>query len=204
MGPRTRYLGPEVPAEVLIWQDPIPPCDHELIDADDIEKLKKALLASGLDVPDLVFTAWAAASTYRDSDKRGGANGARIRLAPQNHWGVNEPARLGRVLGMLEAVQREFNAGQAGNKRVSLADLIVLGGCAAVEQAAADAGHQVQVPFAQGRSQWAERAGSAGQGPVTVRRGTQLHPVTAAARAAVPALHRPAPWTFLPPVLAGW
>ncbi len=151
MGPRSRYLGPEVPAEELIWQDPIPACDHTLIDEADITMLKGKILGSGLTVSDLVFTAWAAASTYRNSDKRGGANGARIRLAPQKDWAINEPARLGRVLGMLESVQRAFNDEQTGDKRVSLADLIVLGGCAAVEKAATDGGHPVSVPFTPGR-----------------------------------------------------
>ncbi len=152
MGPKSRYLGPEVPQEALIWQDPVPPVDHPLIDTDDITQLKRAVLDSGLTVADLVWTAWASASTFRGSDKRGGANGARIRLAPQNSWEVNEPARLGRVLGMLEAVQRGFNDSRNDGKRVSMADLIVLGGCAAVEKAAADAGHPVTVPFRPGRS----------------------------------------------------
>ncbi len=152
MGPKSRYLGPEVPEETLIWQDPLPPVEHTLIDANDIATLKTTILDSGLSVADLVWTAWASASTFRGSDKRGGANGARIRLAPQNGWEVNEPARLGRVLGMLEAVQREFNDACDNGKRVSMADLIVLGGCAAVEKAAADAGHPVTVPFHPGRS----------------------------------------------------
>jgi len=151
MGPRARYLGPEVPAEELIWQDPIPAVDHPLIDARDITALKARVLASGLSVPELVSTAWASASTFRGSDKRGGANGARIRLAPQKDWEVNEPARLAKVLGALERVQKEFNAAQSGGKKVSLADLIVLGGCAALEQAAKNAGHDVEVPFTPGR-----------------------------------------------------
>jgi catalase-peroxidase len=151
MGPRARYLGPEVPAEDLIWQDPIPAVDHELIDAQDIAALKAKLLASGLSVSELVTTAWASASSFRGSDKRGGANGARIRLAPQKDWQVNQPAQLKRVLETLEGVQRAFNAGRADGKQVSLADLIVLGGCAAVEQAAKNVGHAVTVPFAPGR-----------------------------------------------------
>ncbi len=151
MGPRSRYLGPDVPAGDMLWQDPIPACDHELIDAADSDALKTAILATGLSVADLVFCAWAAASTYRNSDKRGGVNGARIRLAPQNGWEANESARLGRILGMLEAVQRRFNERQTGARRVSLADLIVLGANAAVEKAAAAAGHPVTVPFSPGR-----------------------------------------------------
>jgi catalase-peroxidase len=151
MGPRARYLGPLVPQEELIWQDPIPEVDHPLIDADDIAALKKRLLASGLPPAQLVSTAWAAASTFRNSDKRGGANGARIRLAPQKDWEVNEPARLARALEVLETIRSEFNAAQSGGKRVSLADLIVLGGCAAVEDAAAQAGVPVEVPFRPGR-----------------------------------------------------
>jgi len=152
MGPRTRYLGPEVPDEELIWQDPVPPVTHDLIDDADIRALKERILATGLSVQELVTTAWAAASTFRGSDKRGGANGARIRLAPQKDWEVNQPARLATVLKALEGVQMAFNDAQSGNKRVSLADLIVLGGCAAVEQAARDAGHDVTVPFTPGRS----------------------------------------------------
>jgi catalase-peroxidase len=151
MGPRVRYLGPDVPAEELIWQDPIPAVDHPLIDAQDMAALKGKILASGLSVSQLVSTAWASASTFRGSDKRGGANGARIRLAPQKDWAVNQPARLAKVLETLEGIQREFNAAQAGGKRVSLADLIVLAGCAGVEQAAKNAGHDVQVPYAPGR-----------------------------------------------------
>ena len=151
MGPRSRYLGPEVPAEELIWQDPIPAVDHELIDAQDIAALKAKILASGITVSQLVSTAWASAATFRGSDKRGGANGARIRLAPQKDWEVNQPAQLQTVLQTLEAIQAEFNAAQAAGKRVSVADLIVLGGCAAVEQAARNAGHEVSVPFTPGR-----------------------------------------------------
>jgi catalase-peroxidase len=152
MGPRTRYLGKEVPAEELIWQDPVPAVTHELIIDTDIAALKTKILASGLSVSELVSTAWASASTFRGSDKRGGANGARIRLAPQKDWEVNNPARLSKVLQTLEAAQQEFNNAQAGNKKVSLADLIVLGGCAAVEQAAKNAGVAVTVPFTPGRT----------------------------------------------------
>jgi catalase-peroxidase len=152
MGPRARYLGPEVPAEDLIWQDPVPAVDHKVIDARDIAELKAKILASGLSIPQLVSTAWASASTFRGSDKRGGANGARIRLAPQKDWPVNQPAQLKTVLQTLEGIQKGFNNAQAGGKKVSLADLIVLGGCAAVEQAAKKAGHGVQVPFAPGRT----------------------------------------------------
>ncbi|MEI6687815.1 MAG: catalase/peroxidase HPI [Thermoleophilia bacterium] len=152
MGPKARYLGPEVPAEELIWQDPVPAVDHPLIDSADIAALKAKLLASGLSVAQLVETAWASASTFRGSDKRGGANGARIRLAPQKDWAVNNPAALATALSAIEAVQQEFNAAQSDGKRVSLADLIVLGGCAAVEQAARAAGHEVTVPFAPGRT----------------------------------------------------
>ncbi|MDP3092558.1 MAG: catalase/peroxidase HPI [Nitrospira sp.] len=151
MGPRARYLGPEVPKEELIWQDPIPAVDHKLIDDHDIAALKAKILSSGLTVTQLVYTAWSAASTFRGSDKRGGANGARIRLAPQKDWEVNQPKQLATVLAMLEGLQRAFNGTAAGGKKVSLADLIVLGGCAAVEQAARDAGHAVSVPFAPGR-----------------------------------------------------
>ena len=151
MGPRSRYLGPEVPSEELIWQDPIPAVDHPLIDQQDIAALKGSILASGLSVADLVSTAWASASTFRGSDMRGGANGARIRLAPQKFWAVNEPARLGKVLSTLEGIQGGFNNAPAGGKRVSLADLIVLGGCAAIEQAAKAAGHDITVPFTPGR-----------------------------------------------------
>ena len=151
MGPRSRYLGPEVPAEELIWQDPIPAVDHPLIDAKDIASLKAMILATGLSVSALVSTAWASASTFRGSDKRGGANGARIRLAPQKDWEVNQPPRLAKVLGTLEGIQREFNSKATGGKKVSLADLIVLAGCAGVEQAAKNAGHSVTVPFTPGR-----------------------------------------------------
>jgi len=152
MGPRSRYLGPEVPAEELIWQDPVPAVDHKLIDAKDIAALKGKILASGLSVSELVSTAWASASTFRGSDKRGGANGARIRLAPQKDWEVNEPARLAKVLKTLEGIQGAFNGAQSGGKRVSLADLIVLAGCAGIEQAAKNAGHKVKVPFTPGRT----------------------------------------------------
>ena len=151
MGPRARYLGPEVPAEELIWQDPIPAVNHPLIDAQDIQQLKDQILNSGLSVAQLVSTAWASASTFRGSDKRGGANGARIRLAPQKDWEVNQPQQLAQVLQGLEAVQSAFNSAQTGGKRVSLADLIVLGGCAAVELAAKNAGYSISVPFAPGR-----------------------------------------------------
>jgi len=151
MGPRARYLGPEVPAEGLIWQDPIPAVSHRLIDEKDIADLKARILASGLTVSQLVSTAWASASTFRGSDKRGGANGARIRLAPQKDWEVNQPAQLSRVLKTLESIQGVFNSAASGGKKVSLADLIVLGGCAGVEQAAKNAGHQVKVPFSPGR-----------------------------------------------------
>ena len=151
MGPRTRYLGPEVPKEELIWQDPIPALNHALIDADDIASLKANILASALSVPELVSTAWASASTFRGSDMRGGANGARIRLAPQKDWEVNQPAQLRKVLKTLEEIQNVFNTTQSGGKKVSLADLIVLGGCAAIEAAAKKAGHDVKVPFSPGR-----------------------------------------------------
>ncbi len=151
MGPRARYLGALVPAEVLIWQDPIPAVDHPLVDAQDITQLKAKLLASGLTLPQLVSTAWASASTFRGSDKRGGANGARIRLAPQKDWEVNRPTELAKVLAKLEAVQQTFNQASAGAKKISLADLIVLGGCAAVEAAAHKAGIEVKVPFSPGR-----------------------------------------------------
>jgi len=151
MGPKDLYLGPEVPAEDLIWQDPIPAVDHPLIDAGDIAALKTKVLASGLSLSELVATAWASASTFRGSDRRGGANGARIRLAPQKDWEANQPARLARVLKALEAIQQSFNASAAGGKKVSLADLIVLAGNAAVEQAATKGGHAIEVPFAPGR-----------------------------------------------------
>ena len=152
MGPRSRYLGAEVPAEELIWQDPVPAVDYDPIDAADIAELKAKILASGLSIPELVSTAWASASTFRGSDKRGGANGARIRLAPQKHWEVNQPTQLKTVLQTLEEIQKEFNSAQSGGKRVSLADLIVLGGCTVVEQAAKNAGHDVTVPFTPGRT----------------------------------------------------
>jgi len=151
MGPRARYLGPEVPAEELIWQDPIPAVNHELIDKNDIASLKGKILASGLSVSELVSTAWASASTFRGSDKRGGANGARIRLAPQKDWEVNQPARLAKVLKTIEGIKSAFNTTQSGGKKVSLADLIVLAGCAGVEQAAKNAGQKVTVPFTPGR-----------------------------------------------------
>ena len=152
MGPRVRYLGKEVPVEELIWQDPVPAVTHELIDQQDIAALKGKILAAGLSVSQLVSTAWASASTFRGSDKRGGANGARIRLAPQKDWEVNQPTQLATVLQTLEAIQREFNSAQTGGKMVSLADVIVLGGCAGVEQAAKNAGHDVTVPFKPGRT----------------------------------------------------
>ena len=151
MGPRARYLGPEVPDEELIWQDPIPEVDHELIDDDDIAALKGKILDSGLSISEMVSTAWASASTFRGSDMRGGANGARIRLAPQKDWEVNQPDQLAKVLKTLEGIQKEFNNAQSDGKRVSLADLIVLGGCAGVEQAAKNAGYDVTVPFSPGR-----------------------------------------------------
>jgi catalase-peroxidase len=152
MGPRSRYLGAEVPEEELLWQDPVPAVTHELIDEKDIAALKGKILASGLSVSQLVSTAWASASTFRGSDKRGGANGARIRLAPQKGWEVNQPAQLAKVLETLEGIQKAFNDAQSGGKKVSLADLIVLGGCAAVEKAAKNAGHEVEVPFTPGRT----------------------------------------------------
>lgn len=152
MGPRARYLGPEVPTEELIWQDPVPAADYTIINADDIQQLKAQILSSGLSIADLVSTAWASASTFRGSDKRGGANGARIRLAPQRDWEVNNPAQLTRVLQALTTIQQNFNQAQSGNKRVSIADIIVLGGCAAIEKAAANAGYQVSVPFTPGRT----------------------------------------------------
>ena len=152
MGPKSRYLGPEVPAEDLIWQDPIPVVDHPLIDDKDIADLKAKILASGLSIPELVSTAWASASTFRGSDKRGGANGARVRLEPQKDWEVNDPAQLAKVLGVYEGIQKAFNDAASGGKKVSLADLIVLGGCAAVGEAAKKAGHAVTVPFSPGRA----------------------------------------------------
>ncbi|HUZ69861.1 MAG TPA: catalase/peroxidase HPI [Candidatus Saccharimonadales bacterium] len=152
MGPVSRYLGPLVPAEPLLWQDPVPAVDHALVDEGDIASLKATILASGLSIPQLVATAWASAATFRGTDKRGGANGARIRLAPQKDWEVNDPSQLANVLQTLERIQQDFNSAQSGGKRVSLADLIILGGCAAVEQAAKKAGHDVAVPFAPGRT----------------------------------------------------
>jgi len=152
MGPRSRYLGPEVPAEELIWQDPVPAVDHELVNEQDVAALKARVLGSGLSIPQLVTTAWASAATFRGSDKRGGANGARIRLAPQKDWEANQPADLAMVLTKLEAIQKEFNVAQSGTKRISLADMIVLAGCAAVEEAAKKAGHSIQVPFSPGRT----------------------------------------------------
>ncbi len=152
MGPRARYLGSLVPQEVLIWQDPVPAVDHELVDAQDIAALKAKVLASGLSISQLVTTAWASAASFRGSDKRGGANGARIRLAPQKDWEVNQPAELAKVLSRLEAIQKEFNSAQSGGKKISLADLIVLGGCAAVEAAAKKAGNDIAVPFSPGRT----------------------------------------------------
>ena len=158
MGPVTRYLGPEVPGEQLIWQDPVPAVDHALVDGDDIAALKARILDSGLSVSRLVATAWASASTFRDSDKRGGANGARIRLAPQKDWEANDPPELAAALSALERIRTEFNDSRNGGKRVSLADLIVLGGCAAVEEAARSAGCAVDVPFSPGRTDaWQDR-----------------------------------------------
>ncbi len=151
MGPRARYIGPEVPKEELIWQDPIPAVDHKLVDEKDIDALKAKILSSGLTVSELVSTAWASASTFRGSDKRGGANGARIRLAPQKDWEVNNPPQLKKVLDKLESIQKEFNSSASGGKKVSLADLIVLAGNAGIEKAAKDAGHNVKVPFTPGR-----------------------------------------------------
>jgi catalase-peroxidase len=151
LGPRERYLGPDVPAEELLWQDPIPARKHPLVDAQDLAALKGRILASGLSVSELVYTAWSSASTFRGSDKRGGANGARVRLAPQKDWEVNQPAQLAKVLNTLAGIQSAFNGAAAGGKQISLADLIVLAGCAGVEQAAKNAGHQVAVPFTPGR-----------------------------------------------------
>ena len=156
MGPRARYLGPEVPQEELIWQDPIPAVTHDLIDAQDIDALKGKILASGLSVSQLVSTAWASASTFRGSDMRGGANGARIRLAPQKDWEVNQPDQLAGTLEVLEGIQQEFNGAAANGKAVSLADVIVLAGCAGIEQAAKNAGHAVEVPFTPGRADAAQ------------------------------------------------
>jgi catalase-peroxidase len=152
MGPKCRYLGPEVPAEDLIWQDPIPAVDHPLVDAHDVAALKAKILASGLTVAELVATAWASASTFRGSDKRGGANGARIRLAPQKDWEANEPAQLAKVLRVLESIRSAFDAAAPGGKKISTADLIVLAGSAAIEAAATAAGHAIEVPFAPGRT----------------------------------------------------
>ena len=152
MGPRSRYVGGEIPAEVLLWQDPVPAVDHPLVDAYDIEDLKTEILDSGLSVSDLVRTAWASASSFRGSDMRGGANGARLRLAPQKDWAVNDPKALAGVLKRLERIQKDFNRGQRDGKQVSMADLIVLGGAVAIEQAAAAAGHEVTVPFRPGRA----------------------------------------------------
>ncbi|HMP71699.1 MAG TPA: catalase/peroxidase HPI [Kiritimatiellia bacterium] len=152
MGPKIRYLGPEVPEEDLIWQDPVPPVDHPVVNSDDVASLKRIILESGLSVAELVSTAWASASTFRGSDKRGGTNGARVRLAPQKDWEVNQPAALAKVLGVLEGIQKKFNASASGGKKVSLADVIVLGGCAAIEQAAKEAGHETVVPFIPGRT----------------------------------------------------
>ncbi|MDQ2751408.1 MAG: catalase-peroxidase, partial [Bacteroidota bacterium] len=152
MGPRVRYLGSDVPQEELIWQDIIPAINHALIDENDINALKTKVLASGLSIAEFVTTAWGSAFTFRGSDKRGGANGARIRLAPQKNWQVNNPVQLQKVLSVLEGIQKDFNAAQTGGKKVSLADLIVLAGCAAVEKAAKDAGHTVMVPFTPGRT----------------------------------------------------
>ncbi|MFO7736667.1 MAG: peroxidase family protein, partial [bacterium] len=151
MGPKARYLGPEVPKENLIWQDPVPEVDHELIDDTDIDSIKKKIIKSGLKISELVSTAWASASTFRESDKRGGANGARVRLAPQKDWEANEPAKLKKALQTLESFKEEFNRSQSGDKRVSLADVIVLGGCAAIEEAAKRAGFNKTVPFMPGR-----------------------------------------------------
>jgi catalase-peroxidase len=152
MGPKSLYLGPEVPAEELIWQDPIPAADHPVIDAQDIASLKAQIVTSGLSISELVSTAWASASTFRGSDKRGGANGARVRLAPQKDWEVNQPEQLSKVLGVLEGIQQAFNSAQQGGKKVSMADLIVLAGTAAVEEAAKFAGYAVDVPFTPGRA----------------------------------------------------
>jgi len=152
MGPKSRYLGPEVPSEDLIWQDPVPAVDHELVNNADITQLKKAILATGLSISELVYTAWSSASTFRGSDSRGGANGARIRLAPQKDWQVNQPAQLQKVLPALSTVVQDFNAAQTGNKKISLADIIVLAGNVAIEQAAKAAGVTVTVPFAPGRT----------------------------------------------------
>jgi catalase-peroxidase len=156
LGPRARYLGPEVPSEDLIWQDPIPRVDHPLVAADDVATLKAQILTSGLTIPELVRTAWASAATFRGSDMRGGANGARVRLTPQKDWEVNNPAELAKVLQRLQRIQQEFNGTAAGGKKISLADLIVLGGSAAIEQAAKNAGHNIVVPFNPGRADASE------------------------------------------------
>lgn len=152
MGPVDRYLGPEVPQEELIWQDPVPKVDHELVNEEDIASLKATILASGLSISEMVATAWASAATYRDSDKRGGANGGRIRLEPQKNWKANNPKQLAKVIAVLEGIQKEFNDAQSGNKKVSFADLVVLAGTAAVEKAAKNAGYDITVPFAPGRT----------------------------------------------------
>jgi catalase-peroxidase len=162
MGPRSRYLGPLVPREQLLWQDPIPAVNHKLIDEQDIATLQAKILASGLSISQLVTTAWASAATFRGSDKRGGANGARVRLAPQKDWEVNQPAELAKVLRKLEVIQKDFNSAQSGGKKVSLADLIVLGGCAAVEAAAKKAGHEIKVPFSPGRMDTSQELTDAG------------------------------------------
>jgi catalase-peroxidase len=183
MGPKIRYLGPEVPAEVLVWQDPVPAVDHPLVDQRDVAALKSQILAAGLTVGQLVSTAWASASTFRGSDKRGGANGARIRLAPQKDWEINQPAELAKVLGVLERIAREFNGAQQGGKRISLADLIVLAGCAGVGRrtrelvtavTAARRGHQAAAlkllqELAHGRQADARALGHFGGGPQPVR-----------------------------------
>ena len=183
MGPRTRYLGPLVPAEPLLWQDPVPDVNHELIGAQDIAGLKANILASGLSVSQLVSTAWASAASFRGTDKRGGANGARIRLAPQKDWEVNNPAELGKVLQTLEQIQTKFNSSQTSGKRVSLADLIVLGGCAGVEQAGKNAGHNVQVPFTPGRT-------DAPQEQTDVESSAVLEPTADGFRNYLRAIHR--------------
>ena len=181
MGPLSRYLGPLVPKEPQIWQDPVPAVDHELIDDKDIATLKAKILASGLSISQLVTTAWASASTFRGSDKRGGANGARIRLAPQKDWEVNQPAELAKVLQKLEAIQKEFNSSQTGGKKVSLADLIVLGGCVAVKEAAKKAGYDVKVSFlagAHGRFAGADRCALLRRTGAEGRRFPQLQSAT--------------------------
>jgi catalase-peroxidase len=183
MGPRARYLGPEVPAEELLWQDPIPAVNHKLVDDKDIAALKSKILSSGLNVSELVSTAWASAATFRGSDKRGGANGARIRLAPQKDWEVNNPAQLSKVLKVLEGIQAEFNKAQTDGKKVSLADLIVLGGCAAIEKAARDGGVDVKVPFTAGRA-------DASQEQTDVQSFALLEPAADAFRNYVKPVHR--------------